>query len=206
MDGGISPLNGDFFSTMGESVPKQAEHLTRSVVLIGMMGAGKTAIGRAISAELGVEMRDSDAEIVQSAQLTIAEIFERFGEAFFRDKEGKVIARLLEGPPCILSTGGGAWLAEDNRTMLIGRATVIWLDADLDLLWSRVRHKSHRPLLHTDDPKATLAALLAARRPLYRLAPNRVAVAREWSIEQTAARVMQVLRATGTLVTEAAAR
>ena len=200
---GISPLEGAIFLVMGESVPQSKERLTRSVVLIGMMGAGKTAIGRALAADLGAEMRDSDAEIVSSSQLSIAEIFEKYSEAFFREKEGQVIARLLEGPPCILSTGGGAWLAEANRKMLLASACVVWLEADLELLWSRVRHKSHRPLLRTDDPKATLAELLEARTPAYALAPHRVKVAPHWSIEQTASAVMAVLRATGTVVTEA---
>lgn len=205
MDGGISPLQEANFSVMGESVPHGEMRLTRSVVLVGMMGAGKTAIGRALAAELGVELRDSDAEIVKSARLSIAEIFDKYDEAFFRQKEGQVIARLLEGPPCILSTGGGAWLSEVNRAMLTAKARVVWLEADLDLLWSRVKHKSHRPLLRTSDPKATLAELLEARAPVYALAPHKVRVAPHWSINQTAEAVMAVLRDTGTVTTEARA-
>ncbi len=193
------------FSVMGESVPHGEWRLTRSVVLVGMMGAGKTAIGRALAAELGVEMRDSDAEIIASAQLTIAEIFEKYGEPFFREKEGQVIARLLEGPPCILSTGGGAWMSADNRAMLMEKACVVWLEADLDLLWARVKHKTHRPLLRTSDPKATLTALLDERTPAYAIAPNRVRVSAHWSIDQTASAVMDVLRATGTVTTKAPA-
>lgn len=184
---------------MGESVPFKPLRLTKSVVLIGMMGAGKTAIGRALSARLDVAMRDSDEEIVQSAQLTIAEIFERFGEPFFRQKEGQVIARLLEGPPSILSTGGGAWLAPGNREMLLAKASVVWLEADLPLLWSRVKHKTHRPLLRTDDPRATLGELLEARTPTYALAPEKVTVRPEWSIDATADHVMAALRRTGTV-------
>lgn len=184
---------------MGESVPQVQSRLAKSVVLIGMMGAGKTAIGRALSVQLGVEMRDSDEEIVQSAQLTIAEIFERYGERFFREKEGQVIARLLEGPPCILSTGGGAWLAEKNRALLLEKSSVIWLDASLPLLWSRVKHKTHRPLLRTDDPRATLGELLAARTPAYALSPRKVTVQPEWSIDATAAHVMEILRKDGVI-------
>lgn len=187
---------------MGESVPYQPSQLGRSVVLIGMMGAGKTAIGRALAAELDVPMRDSDAEIVESAQLTIAEIFDRFGEPFFREKEGQVIERLLNAPPCILSTGGGAWLAPQNRAHLMEKACVVWLQADLDLLWSRVRHKSHRPLLRTSDPKATLAELLAQRDPIYALAPHRVAVQPAWSIDDTARAVMEILRQSGAVQTK----
>lgn len=209
MDGEISPLTEGIFSTMGESVPqvptrdvptrlaKSPGRLAKSVVLIGMMGAGKTAIGRALSVALDVPMRDSDIEIVKSSQLTIAEIFDRYGEPFFREKEGQVIARLLDGPPCILSTGGGAWLAEGNRTMLLESASVVWLEADLPLLWSRVKHKSHRPLLRTDNPRATLAALLEARTPSYQLAPRKVTVQPDWSIDATAARVMDILREDG---------
>lgn len=189
---------------MGESVPHSKRvlplQLTQSVVLIGMMGAGKTAIGRALSARLGVEMHDSDAEIVASAKLSIAEIFERFGEPFFRDKEGRVIARLLDAPPCILSTGGGAWLAEGNRKLLRESACVVWLEADLELLWTRVRHKSHRPLLQTDNPKATLTELLTARTPAYELAPWKVCVQPDWSIDATADRVMDVLIQAGAVI------
>lgn len=197
MDGEISPPIGELFSTMGESVPhlklRSDLRLVESVVLIGMMGSGKTAIGRTLSARLGVEMCNSDAEIVASAKLSIAEIFDRYGEPFFRDKEGRIIARLLDAPPCILSTGGGAWLTEGNRTLLLDNACVVWLEADLDLLWSRVRHKSHRPLLQTNDPKATLAALLRTRTPSYELAPWKVSVQPDWSIDATADRVMDIL-------------
>jgi shikimate kinase len=205
MDGGISPLQEAIFSVMGESVPQGEMRLTRSVVLVGMMGAGKTAIGRALAADLGVDLRDSDAEIVKSAQLSIAEIFEKYDEAFFRQKEGQVIARLLDGPACILSTGGGAWMSEANRALLTAKACVVWLEADLDLLWSRVKHKSHRPLLRTSDPKATLASLLEDRTPAYALAPNKVQVAPHWSIDQTAEAVMAILHRTDTVIPEARA-
>lgn len=204
MDGEISPLIGGFFSAMGESVPQGTRRLVKSVVLIGMMGAGKTAIGRALSAALRVPMRDSDEEIVQSSQLTIAEIFDRYGEPFFREKEGQVIARLLEGPPCILSTGGGAWLAPGNRTLLLANASVVWLEADLPLLWSRVKHKTHRPLLRTNDPRATLGELLAKRTPSYQLSPRKVTVQPEWSIDATAERVIEILRQDGAVLEAAA--
>jgi shikimate kinase len=188
---------------MGESMPNPrgttGERLLRTVVLVGMMGAGKTAVGRALATRLGVEMRDSDAEIVTSAQLTIAEIFDRYGEPFFREKESAVIARLLDGPPCILSTGGGAWLSEANRDMLTRRAVVLWLQADLDLLWSRVRHKTTRPLLRTADPRKTLTEINAARGPIYALAPLKVHVEPSWSIEDTADRVMAELARAGAL-------
>jgi shikimate kinase len=190
---------------MGETTPQSREEdrregaprLVRTVVLVGMMGAGKTAVGRVLAQRLGVEMRDSDAEIVTSAQLSIPEIFERFGEPFFREKESAVIARLLEGPPCILSTGGGAWMAEGNRRRLTERAAVLWLEADLELLWSRVRHKNTRPLLKTANPRATLAELLAVRAPVYALAPMKVHVEPGWSVEDTAGHVMAELARAG---------
>ncbi|MHA7886400.1 shikimate kinase [Roseicyclus sp.] len=186
---------------MGETPPHSREHtaerLLRTVVLVGMMGAGKTAVGRALANRLGAEMRDSDAEIVASSQLSIAEIFDRYGEPFFREKESAVIARLLDGPPCILSTGGGAWLSEANRALLTREAAVLWLQADLELLWQRVRHKTTRPLLRTDNPRRTLSELLDARAPVYALAPLKVHVAPDWSIEETAERVMAELARAG---------
>jgi len=186
---------------MGETTPQsaagQGERLRRTVVLVGMMGSGKTAVGRALAARLGVGMRDSDAEIVTSSQLSIAEIFERYGEPFFREKESAVIARLLDGPPCILSTGGGAWMSAANRALLTRHAAVLWLKADLDLLWTRVRHKTTRPLLQTPTPRATLAALFAARDPVYALAPLAVHVRPQWSIEETAGHVLAELARAG---------
>lgn len=190
-----------FFGIMGETTPHLRDdvppRLVRTLVLVGMMGAGKTAVGRALATRLGVDMRDSDAEIVASSQLSIAEIFERYGEPFFREKESAVIARLLEGPPCILSTGGGAWMSESNRALLTARATVLWLEADLELLWTRVRHKTTRPLLRTRAPKATLTALLAERGPVYALAELSVHVQPDWSIEQTADHVLAELARAG---------
>jgi shikimate kinase len=191
------PVRESGFSAMGESAPELDLVLRRSVVLIGMMGAGKTAVGRALAARLAVPMKDSDAEIVASAQLSIAEIFERYGEPFFRDKETRVIDRLLNGPPCVLSTGGGAWMAEKNRALLTERAAVLWLEADLELLWSRVRHKTTRPLLRTEDPKRTLREILTERGPIYALAPLRVQVEADWSITRTTEAVLSRLQEAG---------
>lgn len=187
------------FITMGRTMPAGDLRLTRPVVLIGMMGAGKTAVGRVLAAWLGVELRDSDAVIVERSRLNISEIFERYGEDFFREKETQVIARLLDGGPCVLSTGGGAWMAEANRDLLMRTATVLWLDAELELLWQRVRHKTTRPLLLTSDPRATLSSLLEARRPVYALAPLRLPISSEWSIDETARRVLETLREHGTV-------
>ncbi|WP_227425985.1 shikimate kinase [Roseibaca sp. Y0-43] len=141
--------------------------LHKTVVLVGMMGAGKTAIGKHVAQVLGVPFRDSDEEIVTAAQMSIAEIFARDGEAFFRDREAEVIARLLHGTPAILSVGGGAFLRAETRQRIHDDGVSVWLRADLDLLWSRVRTKNTRPLLQNDDPRGTLARLLAERTPYY---------------------------------------
>ena len=143
--------------------------LRRSVVLVGMMGAGKTAVGTALARHLAVPFLDADEELVRAAQMSIAEIFARDGEPFFRARETEVLGRLLSGPPAVLSTGGGAFLSEVNRHLIAERGVSVWLKADLDLLWQRVRHKTTRPLLRTANPRATLAELYAARVPLYAL-------------------------------------
>lgn len=161
--------------------------------MVGMMGAGKTAVGLALANRLGVAFRDSDDEIVRAANASIAEIFDRDGEAFFREKETLVIARLLGGPPGVLSTGGGAFLAASNRDMIVKEGVAVWLDADVDLLWERVRHKTTRPLLLTEDPRATLEALFAARVPEYAKADIAVKTRPDYSIGQTTDQVVAAL-------------
>lgn len=170
-----------------------AAQLRRSVVLVGMMGSGKTAIGKALAARLDVPFVDSDAAIEEAAALTIAEIFARDGEPFFRERETEVLRRLLSGPPQIVSTGGGAFLAERNRDAIAQAGVAVWLDADLPTLWDRVRHKDTRPLLRTPDPRATLARIFAERTPIYALAGLRVAVARHATIDQTTQGVIDTL-------------
>ncbi len=167
--------------------------LRRTVVLVGMMGAGKTAVGKALAAKLGAPFLDSDLAIEEAAQATIPEIFARDGEAFFRDREAEVIARLLSGPPAILSTGGGAYMAERNRRAITRAGVALWLDVDLETLWERVRHKDTRPLLRTPDPKGTLTDLYERRVPVYRLADLSVRAEPGFSIEETAARALTVL-------------
>lgn len=166
----------------------------KTVVMIGMMGAGKTAVGKALAGLLGVPFVDSDAAIVDAANMSIPEIFERDGEAFFRARESEVIGRLLDGAPCVLSTGGGAFLAERNRQMISERGVSVCLEADLDLLWSRVRHKETRPLLMTADPRATLAELFAARAPVYALADISVKANAQYSIDVMAHKVLEALQ------------
>jgi shikimate kinase len=167
--------------------------LKRSVVLVGMMGSGKTAVGKALAARLGVAFLDSDAAIEEAAQASIAEIFARDGEAFFRDREAEVIARLLAGAPAVLSTGGGAFLAERNRAAIAARGVSVWLDVPLDQLWERVRHKETRPLLRTADPRGTLGQIYEARVPVYRLADLRVGARAGYSVEETTAQVIEAL-------------
>jgi shikimate kinase len=169
--------------------------LAKTVVLVGMMGAGKTAVGTALARALDVEFRDSDEEIVHAANRSIAEIFERDGEAFFRARETEVIARLLRGAPCVLSTGGGAFLSEANRQLIHDAGISVWLRADLELLWQRVRHKSTRPLLRTANPRETLRELYDRRLPFYAKADLAVDSAADLSIEGMAARVVEALRA-----------
>ncbi|MHA6345212.1 shikimate kinase [Roseivivax sp. CAU 1761] len=178
---------------MAERRAERHRRLMKTVVLIGMMGAGKTAVGRALAGCLGVDFVDSDHEIERAANMTIAEIFARDGEAFFRQKEAQVIARLLDGVPRILATGGGAFLRTENRDSIAARGVSVWLDADLDLLWTRVRHKETRPLLRTPDPYGTLAALYEARTPIYAKADLAVKVARGAPIDRNCAAVVAAL-------------
>jgi len=169
--------------------------LHKTVVLVGMMGAGKTAVGRAVAARLGVPFLDSDAEIERAANMTIAEIFARDGEAFFRDRETQVIDRLLEGRRGILSTGGGAFLSRRNRELISRKGVAVWLKADLRLLWSRVKHKDTRPLLRTANPHATLRDLYEARVPFYRLADISVEAHADYAIETMAGKVIEAVAA-----------
>jgi shikimate kinase len=171
-----------------------AARLKKTVVLVGMMGAGKSAIGTGLSKRLGVPFRDSDAEIELAADRTIAEIFERDGEAFFRDRESEVISRLLDGRPAILSTGGGAFLAERNRRMIHERGVSILLKADVELLWNRVKHKTNRPLLRTPNPRATLEAIYAERAPIYAEADLAVQARSEYAISEMVEQVVKALR------------
>lgn len=167
--------------------------LNKTVVMVGMMGAGKTAIGTAVARELDVPFLDSDSEIVSAANMSIAEIFARDGEAFFREKEAQVIARLMTEERCILSTGGGAYLRAENRALISEKGLAVWLRADVDLLWSRVRHKDTRPLLRTANPYATLRDLQEARAPIYALAEIVVDARPDYSIADMAARVIEAL-------------
>jgi shikimate kinase len=139
----------------------------RAIVLVGMMGAGKSSIGRRLAGTLDIPFVDADTEIEKAAGMTIPEIFESQGEAYFRAGEARVIARLLDGGPCVLATGGGAFMNPQTRALARERGLSVWLKAELDVLLKRVRRRADRPLLKTDDPAATLERLIAERYPFY---------------------------------------
>jgi len=139
----------------------------RSVVLVGMMGAGKSTIGRRLSARLRLPFLDADVEIEAAAAMSIPEIFETHGEPHFRDGEARVIARLLDSGPAVLATGGGAFMREETRNRIRNQAVSIWLKADADIIMRRVKRRVDRPLLQTADPAATVGRLIEERDPVY---------------------------------------
>jgi shikimate kinase len=139
----------------------------RNIVLIGLMGAGKTSVGRRLSERLFLRFLDADAEIERAAGKTIVDIFAEHGEAYFREGERRVIARLLEGQGQVIATGGGAYMNPETRALIRARGISIWLKADLHILMARVRKRANRPLLKTADPEATMRSLMDARYPVY---------------------------------------
>ena len=147
----------------------------RSIVLVGMMGAGKSTIGRRLAARLRLPFLDADAEIETAAGMSIPDIFESHGEPHFRDGEARVIARLLETGPSILATGGGAFMREETRNRIRDKAVSIWLKADADTILKRVKRRVDRPLLQTADPAATIGRLIDERHPVYQLADITIA-------------------------------
>jgi shikimate kinase len=142
----------------------------RSVVLVGMMGAGKSTIGRRLSARLRMRFLDADAEIEAAAGMSIPDIFESRGEPDFRDGEARVIARLLDSGPAVLATGGGAFMRKETRDRIRDKAVSIWLKADADIILRRVKRRSDRPLLQTADPESTVGRLISEREPVYQQA------------------------------------
>jgi shikimate kinase len=141
--------------------------LSRTVALVGMMGAGKSSVGRRLAARLGVPFKDADSEIELAAGRPISEIFDSFGEDAFRDGERKVIARLLGEAPHVLATGGGAFIDASTRTRLKESAVTVWIKAPVDVLLARVKRRDNRPLLRGTDPRGTLERLLGEREPIY---------------------------------------
>ena len=153
--------------TSGEAAAAQAFVPSRTVVLVGLMGAGKTKIGRRLAARLDLPFFDSDSEIEAAAGESIAEIFRNRGEAVFREGERRVIARLLSRPLHVLATGGGAFMDPQTRTVIARLGVSVWLRADLDVLFARVSRRNNRPLLQESDPRAVLAELIERRYPVY---------------------------------------
>jgi shikimate kinase len=165
---------------------------TKTIVLVGLMGAGKTCIGRRLARRLELPFVDTDDEVEKAAGAAIPEIFRRFGEQAFRDGERRVIARLLSEPPQVLATGGGAFVDQWTRAAIRESAVSVWLRAELDILVGRTVGRGSRPLLETSDPRATLAALMAARHPIYALA-DLVIDSTDEPPEVTTDRVLQAL-------------
>jgi shikimate kinase len=159
------PQEADITSALG----------TRSVVLVGMRGAGKSTIGRRLAARLRLPFLDADIEIEAAAGMSIPDIFETHGEPHFRDGEARVIARLLDGGPAVIATGGGAFMREETRNRIRDKAVSIWLKADVDVIMKRVRRRADRPLLQTEDPVATVSRLLEQREPVYQTADLTIA-------------------------------
>lgn len=159
-------------ATQAPSTPQEAEIAAalgaRSIVLVGMMGAGKSTIGRRLAARLRLPFLDADIEIEAAhAGMTIPEIFAVHGEPYFRDGEARVIARLLDSGPAVIATGGGAVMREETRKRIAAKAVSIWLKADVDVIMKRVKRRADRPLLQTEDPAATVSRLLEVREPVY---------------------------------------
>jgi shikimate kinase len=163
-----------------ETIPDAAaiaaltRRIDRPIALVGMMGVGKSSVGKRLAAMLGVPFVDADDEIELAAKLTIPEIFEAFGEAGFRDGERRVIARLIDGLPKVVATGGGAFCNDETRALLLKNAITVWLDSDIDTLFERVGRRNHRPLLQTGDPRETLCRIKAEREAIYAEAPIHV--------------------------------
>lgn len=166
--------------------------LDRPLVLIGMMGVGKSTVGKMLAAQLKVGFIDTDDEIETAAGMSISEIFERFGEDYFRDGERRVIARLIDGGPKVIATGGGAFVNDQTRALIKERCHSVWIDADLDILVARVSRRSHRPLLVGKDPRIVLLDLLEKRKDIYALADFRVS-SDAGPHNQTVTKIMKVL-------------
>ncbi|MEP7241114.1 MAG: shikimate kinase [Devosia sp.] len=166
----------------------------RPVALVGMMGAGKTTVGRRLAARLGRHFVDSDEEVEKAAGMTIEEIFAAHGEADFRAGEARVIARLLKDRDLVLGTGGGAFINAETRALIKAAAISVWINADFELLYHRVQRRSNRPLLKTANPRETLQALIEARYPIYAEADITV-VSKDVPQDQVASEVIDALAA-----------
>ena len=175
----------------------------RTIVLVGLMGVGKTTVGRRLATVLHLPFVDADHEIEEAAGCSVTEIFERFGEPAFRDGERRVIARLLEGPRHVLATGGGAFMDARTREAIKARGVSIWLKADVGLLMDRVARKGTRPLLQTADPRGTMERLVAERYPVYAEADLTVE-SREGPHDRVVKAIVQALREAGAIAKDEA--
>ena len=167
--------------------------ITRTIVLVGMMGSGKSAVGRRLAPKLSMPFIDADTEIERAAGCSIAEIFDRHGEEEFRSGESRVIARLLTRPAHVLATGGGAFMNKCTRALISTSGISIWLRADLEVLFQRVKRKSNRPILKTEDQRTTLTQLLELRNPIYACA-DLIVESTDAPLEQTVENVLEALR------------
>jgi len=154
--------------SLAEPGRNEAPYAGRTIALVGLMGAGKSTVGRRLASALGRKFHDSDTEVEKAAGLSVSDIFAIHGEAEFRRGERRVLERLMEEPPHVLATGGGAFIDPETRALLRARSVTIWLHADLDTLWNRVSRRQTRPLLQTSDPKGVLRKLFDEREPIYR--------------------------------------
>jgi shikimate kinase len=161
----MSETNLSVPATLGEQA--RAKLGRRNIVFVGLMGAGKSAIGRMVAQQLRGPFIDTDVEIERVSRMTISELFATYGEEEFRALETRVIKRLLRGGPKVISTGGGAFINDNTRRHISRGGISLWLKADLEVLWERVNKRDHRPLLKTENPRATLAALMEKRYPIY---------------------------------------
>ncbi|MEO0682269.1 MAG: shikimate kinase [Pseudomonadota bacterium] len=199
---GAAPASAPSAAEATEAAPvppaAPAGLLRRPVVLVGLMGAGKTTVGRRLAAQLHAPFVDSDEAVEDAARMSVAEIFETMGEAAFRDGERKVIARLLTEAPQVVATGGGAWMNEATRAEIRAcAATVVWLRADLDVLVERVGRRAGRPLLAGGDPREILSRLMAQRNPVYETADLAVESRGDERHEAVVERMMEALRRRG---------
>lgn len=171
--GPFAPEGGAVYSprTMNHAASQADINILRPIALIGMMGVGKSTIGRRLAARLGIGFVDADHEIELAAGMSIPEIFEKYGESAFRDGEMRVIARLTVSPPKVIATGGGAFMNDATRALLLDKCTVVWIDANLNMLAERVARRDNRPLLKGKNVRQVLAELAAVRNPVYALAP-----------------------------------
>jgi shikimate kinase len=164
----------------------------RPIVLVGLMGVGKSTVGRRLAIRLALPFVDADQQIEAAARMTIPEIFEKFGEAHFRDGERRVIARLVKGRPKVIATGGGAFMNDETRQLILDRAIAVWIDADIATLVDRVRRRDNRPLLKDKDPAEVLRALAVVRNPVYAAAPIHV-ISRPAPHEATVDAILEAL-------------